>query len=213
MVFNQLDELVQIAFFLQFQSRAKTTGLVQGVLVKRLGSGDAVEAFQKLRHSPPEKWESLRGTSRTCLLGLGDTIRIVLLRSLSVTHTPRRPALMNTPGRILPGGLRPAGRLLGFGRDHKRTGSNAASSAITIRHRISRLNLEHTDPPAGSLTAVQSDLDATCPHSIESLVGPAHVPQALQQPLGQVLQRAEQLHRGSLPLLLGQVPQQAPLFH
>ncbi len=47
-VFNQLDELVQIGLLLQFQRRAKTTGLVQGVLVKRLGGGYAVEAFKKL---------------------------------------------------------------------------------------------------------------------------------------------------------------------
>ncbi len=39
------------------------------------------------------------------------------------------------------------------------------------------------------------------------------VAQALQQSLRHVLQRAEQLHRRPLALLLGQVPQQAPLLH
>ena len=56
------------------------------------------------------------------------------------------------------------------------------------------------------LTGVEPDLDRAVCCWVEGRVRPMPEPQALQQPLRHVLQRAEQLHRRSLALLAGQVP-------
>ena len=56
------------------------------------------------------------------------------------------------------------------------------------------------------LTGVEPDLDRAGCCWVEGRVRPMPEPQALQQPLRHVLQRAEQLHRRSLALLAGQVP-------
>ena len=56
------------------------------------------------------------------------------------------------------------------------------------------------------LTGVDPDLDRAGCCGVEGRVRPMPEPQALQQPLRHILQRAEQLHRRSLALLAGQVP-------
>ena len=93
---------------------------------------------------------------------------IVSLETNFVKFVHLRTALRSAPGRILPSGLHPSRLLLRAGRGQKATGSKGGSSATTIRPRTTRRNLEHTNPPPGGRTAVQSDLDATCPHSVEN---------------------------------------------
>ena len=92
------------------------------------------------------------------------------------------------------------------------TGSKCASSATATRPRATRPDREPTHPPLAT-NWYPSGSGSRRLRPVEDLVRPVPIPQALQQPLRHVLQRAEQLHRRSLALLLGQPPQQAPLLH
>src|SRR5262249_48965410 len=127
---------------------------------------------------------------------------------------PEAPALRNRSSPACPGAREPVGQ-------------RSVGRSQTKRQRPRRKTASHATPPAAEpptpppappprrrpQTAVHRNLDRGGHGRVDRRLPPAAVAQALQQPLRHVLQRPEQLHRRSLPLLPGQLPQQAALLH